>query len=205
MNAVLDTCALIDLLLAGYRPPLPAPWGASAISWCEIAWKHRHGQLALGAHRDRFFADLRAVGVVDVPVTARLAVAATPAALATPAAARTALIVLLEAYADVLLGEAEAERWARFIVREQMQPSPAFEVIFGMMSRGHAIAARLVAVALGRDVEDDAVRLADLLGAFPDMLDDGLAAEIEQDLTGQARGGDAGGDAEGDGGHLKLN
>ena len=77
MNAVLDTCALIDLLLAGYRPPLPAPWGASAISWCEIAWKHRHGQLALGAHRDRFFADLRAVGVVDVPVTARLAVAAT--------------------------------------------------------------------------------------------------------------------------------
>jgi hypothetical protein len=33
------------------------------------------------------------------------------------------------------------------------------------------------------------------------MLDDGLAAEIEQDLTRQARGSDAGGDAESDGGH----
>jgi PIN domain nuclease of toxin-antitoxin system len=77
MNAVLDTCALIDLLLAGYRPPLPAPWAASAISWCEIAWKHRHGQLNLGAHRDRFFADLRQAGVIEVPVSARLAVAAT--------------------------------------------------------------------------------------------------------------------------------
>ena len=89
----------------------------------------------------------------------RLAVAATPAALATPEAARAALIALLEAYADVLLGEAEAERWARFIVREQMQPSPAFEVIFGMMSRAHAIATTLVAVALGRDPAEDAVRL----------------------------------------------
>jgi hypothetical protein len=34
------------------------------------------------------------------------------------------------------------------------------------------------------------------------MLDDGLAAEIEQDLTGQARGSDAGGDAKGDGEHF---
>lgn len=77
MNAVLDTCALLDLLLAGYRPPLPAPWAASAISCCEIAWKHRHGQLDLGSQRDRFFADLQRVGVVEVPITARLAVAAT--------------------------------------------------------------------------------------------------------------------------------
>lgn len=50
--------------------------------------------------------------------------------------------------------------------------------------------------------EDDTVGLTDLLGAFPDMLDDGLAAEIEQDLAGQARGSDAGGDAESDGGHF---
>lgn len=76
MNAVLDTCALLDLLLAGYRPPLPAPWGASAISWCEIAWKHRNGNLDLGPHRERFFADLRLAGVREVPVSAALAVAA---------------------------------------------------------------------------------------------------------------------------------
>ena len=99
------------------------------------------------------------VGRAGALIGPRLAVAATPEALATPEAARTALIALLEAYADVLLGEAEAERWARFIVREQMQPSPAFEVIFGMMGRAHAIATTLVAVALGRDPAEEAVRL----------------------------------------------
>lgn len=99
------------------------------------------------------------VGRVGGLIGPRLAAAATPEALATREGARAALVVLLEAYADMLLGEAEAERWARFIVREQMQPSPAFEVIFGMMSRAHAVAAQLVAVALGRDAADDAVRL----------------------------------------------
>lgn len=99
------------------------------------------------------------VGRVGGLIGPRLVAAATPEALATREGARAALVVLLEAYADMLLGEAEAERWARFIVREQMQPSPAFEVIFGMMSRAHAIATQLVAVALGRGPSDDAVRL----------------------------------------------
>ena len=49
-----------------------------------------------------------------------------------------------------------------------------------------------------------AIRLTDLLGPFPDMLDDRLTAEVEQDLAWQARGGDASGDAEGDGGHFSL-
>lgn len=76
-SAVLDTCALLDLLLAGYRPPvhLPPPWTASAISWCEIAWKHRLGRLDLG-DRDRFLADLERVGVRVEPIDHRLAVAA---------------------------------------------------------------------------------------------------------------------------------
>ena len=47
-----------------------------------------------------------------------------------------------------------------------------------------------------------AVRLADLLGALPDMLDDRLTAEVEQDLAGQTRGSDASGDAKSDGGHF---
>ncbi len=72
MNALLDTCALLDLLLAGYRPPVPAPWAASAISWCEIAWKHRNGQLDLGPNRDLFFADLRRIGIRELPITGQL-------------------------------------------------------------------------------------------------------------------------------------
>jgi len=99
------------------------------------------------------------VGRVGALLGPRLAAAATSEAAATPEAARAALVALIEAYADVLLGEAEAERWARFIVREQMQPSPAFEVIFGMMSRAHAIATGLVAIALGRDPGEESVRL----------------------------------------------
>lgn len=68
MNAVLDTCALLDLILTGYRPPVPAPWAASAISWCEIAWKHRHGRIWLGDERDLFFAHLEAAGVAALPI-----------------------------------------------------------------------------------------------------------------------------------------
>ena len=55
---------------------------------------------------------------------------------------------------------------------------------------------------LGVREQHHAARLADLLGALPDMLHDRLAAEVEQDLARQTRGGDASGNAEGDGGHF---
>jgi AcrR family transcriptional regulator len=79
---------------------------------------------------------------------------------ATPAAARGALVRLLETYADVILGEAEAEHWARFIVREQMQPTAAFDVIYTSMGGAHGIGARLVGAAIGRSPEDESVRLS---------------------------------------------
>ncbi|TVR12269.1 MAG: PIN domain-containing protein [Planctomycetota bacterium] len=68
MNAVLDTCALLDVILQGYQPPIPSPWAASAISWCEIAWKERNGQLDLGGQRHIFFADLINAGVVPIAI-----------------------------------------------------------------------------------------------------------------------------------------
>lgn len=80
------------------------------------------------------------------------------AAVASPAAARAALTRVLGHYVDVLLGNAEAERWARFVVREQMQPTNAFETIERFMGGAHRLATRLVAVALGRP-EDEEVRL----------------------------------------------
>jgi AcrR family transcriptional regulator len=87
-----------------------------------------------------------------------LAGAADPAAIATPAAARAMFGRLIETYVDVLVGSAEAERWARFIVREQMQPTAAFEVIYQIMGGAVGIATRLVATALGRP-EDEETRL----------------------------------------------
>jgi len=89
-----------------------------------------------------------------------LALATSPAATATPAGARAALIRLLETYADVILGEREAERWARFIVREQMQPTAAFDVIYNYMGGAHGVGARLVGAAIGRDPDDEPVKLA---------------------------------------------
>jgi AcrR family transcriptional regulator len=97
-------------------------------------------------------------GRIGGAVGPALALAAEPAAAATPEAARTMLTRLLMTYVDVMLGSAEAERWARFIVREQMQPSAAFEVIFRVMGSAAVIGTRLVSVALGIP-EDEEARL----------------------------------------------
>ena len=88
-----------------------------------------------------------------------LAAAAAPAADLTPAAARAAFARLIGTFVDVILGSAEAERWARFIVREQLAPTPAFEVIYGFMGRAHGIATHLVAIALGQPEASERVRL----------------------------------------------
>jgi AcrR family transcriptional regulator len=87
-----------------------------------------------------------------------LAAAADPAATATPDGARRMFTRLIETYVEVIIGSAEAERWARFIVREQMQPSGAFEVIYRIMGGSVELATRLVAVATGRP-EDEETRL----------------------------------------------
>jgi AcrR family transcriptional regulator len=87
-----------------------------------------------------------------------LATMGSPEAVASPAAARAALCKVLATHVDVMLGTAEAERWARFIVREQMQPTSAFDLIYGFMGGSHALATKLVSVALQRP-EDEEVKL----------------------------------------------
>ena len=79
-------------------------------------------------------------------------------AAATPKAARASLHQLIGTFIDVILGTAEAERWARFIVREQMQPTAAFDVIYRFMSGAVSNATRLVAAALGKP-EDTELRV----------------------------------------------
>jgi TetR/AcrR family transcriptional regulator, regulator of cefoperazone and chloramphenicol sensitivity len=87
-----------------------------------------------------------------------LASVAGPDAAASPKAARTALHRLVGTMIEVILGTAEAERWARYIVREQMQPTAAFEVIYRFMGGAATIATRLVSVALQRP-EDEELRI----------------------------------------------
>ncbi len=87
-----------------------------------------------------------------------LAIANEPQSTATPDAARATLHRLIETMINVLLGTEEATRWARFLVREQMYPTAAFEVIYGFMSGATATAAHMVATILGRPIDEN-VRL----------------------------------------------
>ncbi len=87
-----------------------------------------------------------------------LAAAADPATTATPEAARTALTKLIDTFIEVILGSADAERWARFIVREQLQPTAAFDVIYRFLGGAIATGTRLVAIIFG-EPESDELRL----------------------------------------------
>jgi TetR/AcrR family transcriptional regulator, regulator of cefoperazone and chloramphenicol sensitivity len=72
---------------------------------------------------------------------------------ANAAAALKALQDLAETIVDVIVGPPEMRRVARFIIREQMQPTFAFEILFGVMSRLHMAATRLLSLAAGLDPE----------------------------------------------------
>jgi len=74
-------------------------------------------------------------------------------------AARRMLQRLVESHFATLLGEKDAELWARFIIREQMEPSPVYEVLYEFMASGHATARRLVALLLGIDPASDEASL----------------------------------------------
>jgi AcrR family transcriptional regulator len=97
-------------------------------------------------------------GSILVKVGPALAKAAEPAATATPQAAQATLHLLIETMLNMLLGSAEAERWARFIIREQLQPTAAFDVIYRFMGGALTTATRVVAVILGSP-ENETVRL----------------------------------------------
>lgn len=87
-----------------------------------------------------------------------LAVASDPGTAMTPETARMALAGLVDTFVEVILGSAEAERWARFIVREQMQPTAAFDIIYRFLGGAVATGTRLLATILARP-ESDELRL----------------------------------------------
>lgn len=73
--------------------------------------------------------------------------------------ARNLLMGILTALAGVMLSD-ESEGWARFIMREQMQPTEAFARIYdGVMGPLLATIGRLTAVLVECDPESDQVRL----------------------------------------------
>lgn len=84
-----------------------------------------------------------------------------------PPLARRMLHQALDRAADTLLGRPEAARWARFVIREQMDPSPSFAVLYdGLMGRAHTLLTALYAAATGREPADPAtlVRVFAVMG-----------------------------------------
>lgn len=76
-----------------------------------------------------------------------------------PAEALAALEALLSAMVDIIVGPPEMRRVARFVIREQMQPTAAFEHLFDAMSRLHRTACALFGKATGLPPESPETRL----------------------------------------------
>ena len=74
---------------------------------------------------------------------------------------------LLDAYAEIFLGEHELEKWVLFIIREQAHPTKAFDIIFERVMR--RVAGALVALVSRltgqpRDNTEVRIRAASLIG-----------------------------------------
>ncbi|SHE96965.1 transcriptional regulator, TetR family [Kaistia soli DSM 19436] len=80
--------------------------------------------------------------------------------------ARRLLQQITEAHLEAMLSTRDAENWARFVVREQMEPSPVLDVIVGFMAPVHAVLRRLVGILTDSDPDSDetGLRVFTLIG-----------------------------------------
>jgi hypothetical protein len=62
---------------------------------------------------------------------------------------------LLERFSDLVIGSREAETWASFIMREQLHPGAAFEILYeGLMRRIIEAAVNMLAIILRMRPDD---------------------------------------------------
>lgn len=79
----------------------------------------------------------------------------------TPEDAAQLLHRMVGAFVAFFLGEPKLDRFVRVVVREQMDPTPAFETIFkSVMEPMHQRVCVLWALATGQDYDSEAVKLA---------------------------------------------
>jgi AcrR family transcriptional regulator len=74
---------------------------------------------------------------------------------------------LLERFSWLLIGSDQAERWSNFVMREQMQPGAAFEILYsGIMRPVTLTCARLLGILFQRSADDPriAIRAQSILG-----------------------------------------
>lgn len=74
---------------------------------------------------------------------------------------------VLDSFAAMVIGSEGADHWARFIMREQMDPTPAFDILYQtVMNRVHGVCTALVARILGQaeDDPDALIRTTTIIG-----------------------------------------
>jgi AcrR family transcriptional regulator len=77
-----------------------------------------------------------------------------------PREASRLLHELLNAFAALVIGSDEADRWCAFIMREQTHPGPAFEILYrGIMSKIHQQCAVLLGRLLDRPQDDPLITI----------------------------------------------
>jgi AcrR family transcriptional regulator len=82
-------------------------------------------------------------------------------------AAMVLLHELLERFSGLVIGSPKADSWSRFVMREQLQPGAAFEIIFeGVMRKVTRAFTKLLAIRMKRPESDSrvAVRVQTILG-----------------------------------------
>ncbi|MDO8434069.1 MAG: CerR family C-terminal domain-containing protein [Candidatus Binatus sp.] len=94
-------------------------------------------------------------------------------------AAAALLHELLERFSALVIGSPQADSWSRFVLREQLQPGAAFEIIFeGIMRKNARAFTKLLAILLKRPEGDPrvAVRAQTILGEILVFHSSGTAA-----------------------------
>lgn len=74
------------------------------------------------------------------------------------------LHALLDTFATIVVTSNESDNWSGFVMREQMRPGEAFEILYqGVMQRVHGMCAALIARLLGEPEEDAKTKVRTLM------------------------------------------
>jgi AcrR family transcriptional regulator len=78
----------------------------------------------------------------------------------TPEQRRQAMLALADGFISMLVGTEEAAFWARFVVREQFDPTEAFDVLYDrVMGPSYVAIAKLLGPLLGLQPDSDVLKL----------------------------------------------
>lgn len=100
------------------------------------------------------------INVMLDPVLARIGSLISPSVETSPRQAKAALLELIDSVLDLLIGSRESEIWVMFIIREQANPTSAFDLIYDQSigQIAHACTS-LVSRVLAKSADDPEVRV----------------------------------------------